>query len=131
MYISIYLYIYLAFVFNWYYIFITVQTPTVEVTDTTVSPGEDAILTCIVTTVNNTEDLTSNITWSPNNGTAGATLRSNNIFVSIYTVPNVYDDDTYTCKATLSHASEYVLTTDSESGQGYVFVTDDSESGQG
>ena len=34
----------------------------VEVTNTTVSPGEDAILTCIVATVNNKpEDLTSNI----------------------------------------------------------------------
>ena len=46
-------------------------------------------------------------------------------------MPNVNDDDIYTCKATLSHTSEYVLTSDSESGQGYVFVTGDSESGQG
>ena len=44
---------------------------------------------------------------------------------------NVNDDDIYTCKATLSHTSEYVLTSDRESGQGYVFVTGDSESGQG
>ena len=50
--------------------------------------------------------------------------------MSIYTVSNVDDDDIYTCEATLSHASEYVLTSDSESGQGYVFVIDDSESGR-
>ena len=77
----------------------------VEVTNTTVSSGEDAILTCIVATVNNKpEDLTSNIIWSPNTGTAGATLRTNNILISIYAIFNVDDDGTYTCIATLSHS---------------------------
>ena len=109
---------------NYICVFITVQTPTVEVTNTTVSSGEDATLTCIVATVNNNlEHITSNIIWSPNTGTTGATLRTNNIFISMYTISNVDDDGTYTCNATLSHTSEYVLRSDSESGDGSVSVT--------
>ena len=57
----------------------------VEVTNTTVSSGEDAILTCIVATINNnSEDLTSNIIWNPNTETAGATLRTNNNYTHNY-----------------------------------------------
>ena len=124
-YLSIYIFIFHLFsTDNYICVFITVQTPTVEVTNTTVSSGEDAILTCIVATVNNnSEDLTSNIIWSPNTGTAGATLKTNNIFISIYTISNVDDGGIYTCKATLSHTSEYVLRSDSESGDGSVSVT--------
>ena len=96
----------------------------VEVTNTTVSPGEDAILICIVATANNnSEDLTSNIIWSPNTGTAGATLRTNNIFISIYAISNADDDGIYTYIATLSHTTECVLISDSESGQESVSVT--------
>ena len=96
----------------------------VEVTNTTVLPGEDAILTCIVATVNNnSEDLTSNIIWSPNTGTAGATLRTNNIFISIYAISNADDDGIYAYIATLSHTTEYVLISDSESGQESMSVT--------
>ena len=57
----------------------------VEVTNTTVSSEEDAILTCVVATINNnSEDLTSNIIWSPNTETAGATLRTNNNYTHNY-----------------------------------------------
>ena len=75
-YLSIYLYIYIIISYIYY--------SSVKVTKTTVSSG-DAILTCIcvVATVNNKpEDLTSNIIWSPNTGTPGATLRTNSIYYS-------------------------------------------------
>ena len=107
-----------------YYSF-TVQTPIVVVTNTTVIRGSDAALTCTVTAVDdNPEDLTSNIVWSPNTGTAGITMRTNNIFTSTYTISDVEFTDAgiYTCTANISHTSEYVLTSGSESGEGSVYI---------
>ena len=86
--------------------------------------GNDAVLTCTVTAVDdNTEGLTSNIVWSPNTGNQ-ETERTNNIFTSTYTISDVEFTDAgiYTCTATISHTSEYVLISDSESGEGSVFV---------
>ena len=88
--------------------------------------GSDAVLKCTVTAVDdNPEDLTSNIAWSPNTGTAGVTTRTNNVFTSTYIISNVEFTDAgiYTCTANISHTSEYVLTSDSRSGEGSVFVT--------
>ena len=84
LYLSISLYIYLSIYLYIYIIISYIYYSSVKVTKTTVSPG-DAILTCIciVATVNNKpEDLTSNIIWSPNTGTPGATLRTNSIYYS-------------------------------------------------
>ena len=83
-------------------------------------------MTCTVTAVDdNADDLSSNIVWSPNRGTAGVTTRNNNIFTSTYTISNVVFDDAgiYTCTATIGHTSEYVLTSVSESGTGSVSIT--------
>ena len=104
---------------------ITVPAPTVVVTNTTVIRGSDAVLTCTVTAVDdNADDLSSNIVWSPTRGTAEDTVQ-NNIFTSTYTISNVVFDDAgiYTCTANISHTSEYVLTSDSESGEGSVSIT--------